>query len=69
MIQKEDADVTIKELSIGSDSNRIMIILARTDNPYNIMVWDIKMNLEIEVTNAEDPFEVLWDHKGDCYVV
>lgn len=68
-IEPEEKDVSIKEIRIGSDSNRIMIILAQTGNPYNIMIWDVKYNYENGVTDANDPFEIIWDYKGDAYIV
>ena len=68
-IDKNNADTFIRELRIGSNSNYIVIILEQKNQPFNIIIWDIKANIEYETTVAEEPFEVLWDYKGMAYVV
>jgi hypothetical protein len=59
----------IKELRVGADPNIILIILEHFQNPYAILTWNIKHNLEEEYTTSKMPFEILWDFNGVPFII
>lgn len=69
MKMQSSGSVQIKDLRIGADPEIIVIILEERYNPFTILTWSVKDNVELEVCTAEEPFEVLWDYHGNPYIV
>ena len=61
---------TIHEIRVGSDKNKIAIIVKEElDNIYTVFSWDVKNNCENDANDVKGFYEILWDFQGNFYIV
>lgn len=59
----------IESVKIGPNPDLIVIILEYLYMPDTILTWSVKDNVELEVSIADKPYEILWDYNGSPYIV
>lgn len=52
----------------GNDKNKIAVIIASPNADYTLMSWNIVKDFENESLTMSDPFEIIFDQKGNICV-
>ena len=59
----------MKEVRTGSNPNLIVIIIHRSKATDKVFTWNLKRNIEFESYDVPKRYEMLWDRKGNPYIV
>lgn len=69
-IDEREPDSCIIEVRVGSNKNRIAIIVQQEkDALYTIFSWNVRENSENDANDVRGDYEILWDYLGNFYIV
>ena len=58
----------IHNVLTGNDKNKIAIIISSPNSDYTLMSWNIIKDYENESITMSDPYEIIFDQKGNIYL-